>query len=101
MFVAGLALINTLMAGRLLYGMANEGIIGRRFGRARPRRRTPWVAIVFTTLIAVGLVSTVDISALGGTTALVLPAVFAAVNVAVLLWALNRTLMRRSREKVA
>ncbi|MFD9962053.1 APC family permease [Amycolatopsis sp. NPDC058986] len=78
------ALINMLMASRLLYGMANEGIIPRRFGRVHPRRRTPWVAIVFTSLIAIGLVSTVDISVLGGTTALLLLAVFAIVNVAVL-----------------
>ena len=34
-------LINMLMASRLLYGMANEGIIPRPFGAVHPRRRTP------------------------------------------------------------
>jgi amino acid transporter len=78
------ALINMLMASRLLYGMANERIIPRGFGTVHPLRRSPWVAIVFTSAVAVALVSTVDISVLGGTTALLLLVVFALVNVAVL-----------------
>jgi APA family basic amino acid/polyamine antiporter len=78
------ALINMMMASRLLYGMSNEGIIPRPFGIVHRTRRSPWVAIVFTSLIAIVLVSTVDIGILGGTTALLLLAVFAVVNVAVL-----------------
>ncbi|SFP45761.1 Amino acid transporter [Amycolatopsis arida] len=78
------ALINMLMASRLLYGMANERIIPPVFGTVHPFRRSPWVAIVFTSAIAAVLVSTVDIGVLGGTTALLLLAVFAVVNVAVL-----------------
>ncbi|MFC7612738.1 APC family permease [Actinokineospora soli] len=78
------ALINMLMASRLVYGMANEGIIPRAFGTVHPFRRTPWVSIGFTTLIAVVLVSTVDITVLGGTTSLLLLVVFTVVNVAVL-----------------
>ncbi|OZM70582.1 amino acid permease [Amycolatopsis antarctica] len=78
------ALINMLMASRLLYGMANERIIPKALGTVHPARRSPWVAIVFTSLIAIALVSTVDISQLGGTTALLLLAVFAIVNIAVL-----------------
>ncbi|MEV4310883.1 APC family permease [Actinocrispum sp. NPDC049592] len=78
------ALINMMMASRLLYGMANERIIPRQLGTVHPFRRTPWVSIVFTTLIAVILVSTVDISVLGGTTALLLLVVFAVVNIALL-----------------
>ncbi|WP_340686630.1 APC family permease [Amycolatopsis coloradensis] len=78
------ALINMLMASRLLYGMANQRIIPKQLGTVHPFRRSPWVAIVFTSLIAIGLVSFVDISVLGGTTALLLLAVFAIVNVAVL-----------------
>jgi amino acid transporter len=78
------ALINMLMASRLLYGMANQRIIPKQLGTVHPFRRSPWVAIVFTSLIAIGLVSWVDIGVLGGTTALLLLAVFAIVNVAVL-----------------
>ncbi|RSM76004.1 amino acid permease [Kibdelosporangium aridum] len=78
------ALINMMMASRLLYGMANERIIPKQLGTVHPFRRTPWVSILFTTAIAVVLVSTVDISVLGGTTALLLLVVFAIVNIALL-----------------
>ena len=50
--VVNSALINMLMASRLLYGMANERILPRVFGRVHPTRRTPWVSIVFTSVIA-------------------------------------------------
>lgn len=78
------ALINMLMASRLLYGMANEGIIPRPFGAVHPRRRTPWVAIVFSSAIAYLLVLTADVGLLGGTTSLLLLGVFTVVNIAVL-----------------
>ncbi|WP_173140384.1 APC family permease [Kibdelosporangium persicum] len=78
------ALINMMMASRLLYGMANERIIPRALGTVHPFRRTPWVSILFTTGLAVILVSTVDIGGLGGTTSLLLLAVFTIVNIAVL-----------------
>jgi APA family basic amino acid/polyamine antiporter len=82
--VVNSALINMLMASRLLYGMANERIIPRPFGRVHQNRRTPWVSIVFTSAVAIVLVISADISLLGGTTALLLLAVFTIVNVAVL-----------------
>ncbi|GLW92954.1 APC family permease [Actinokineospora globicatena] len=78
------ALINMLMASRLVYGMANERIIPRLFGAVHPLRRTPWVSIVFTSVIAIVLAATVDINLLGGTTSLLLLVVFTVVNVAVL-----------------
>jgi len=78
------ALINMLMASRLLYGMANERVIPSVFGRVHEGRRTPWVAIVFTSVIAVILVASADITLLGGTTSLLLLAVFTIVNIAVL-----------------
>ncbi|WP_305789886.1 APC family permease [Symbioplanes lichenis] len=82
--VANSALINMLMASRLLYGMANEGVLPRVLGRVHPGRRTPWVGIVFTTVIAFGLIWFADLTALGGTTSLLLLCVFTVVNIAVL-----------------
>ena len=88
--VANSALINMLMASRLLYGMARQDVLPPPLGWVHKGRQTPWVAIVFTTTIAFGLiyfVSTTDnpvVSALGGTTALLLLAVFTIVNIAVL-----------------
>ncbi|MGQ0481157.1 MAG: APC family permease [Pseudonocardia sp.] len=78
------ALINMLMASRLLYGMSNERVLPSVFGTVHPTRRTPWVSILFTSVIAYLLVISVDLSVLGGTTALLLLAVFTIVNVAVL-----------------
>ena len=89
--VANSALINMLMASRLLYGMAREEVLPRALGRVHPGRRTPWVSIVFTTLISFGLIVAVtrfmgeeSISTLGGTTALLLLGVFTLVNLAAL-----------------
>ena len=76
------ALINMLMASRLVYGMARERIIPRVFGTVHPTRRTPWVSILFTSVIAVVLVSCVPLAGLAGTTSLLLLAVFALVNIA-------------------
>ena len=89
--VSNTALINMLMASRLIYGMARQHVLPPVLGSVHKRRRTPWVAILFTTTIAFGLIFYVTtfasenaISVLGGTTSLLLLAVFAVVNVAVL-----------------
>jgi APA family basic amino acid/polyamine antiporter len=83
--VANTALINMLMASRLLYGMGREGVLPAALGRVHPGRRTPYVAIAFTTLLAFALITFVGaIPALGGTTALLLLCVFVVVNIAVL-----------------
>ncbi|UXA17427.1 APC family permease [Mycobacterium sp. SMC-4] len=89
--VSNTALINMLMASRLIYGMARQHVLPPVLGTVHATRRSPWVAIVFTTLIAFGLIIYVStaassnaIAVLGGTTSLLLLAVFAVVNVAVL-----------------
>jgi APA family basic amino acid/polyamine antiporter len=84
MAVSNSALINMIMASRIVYGMADQGIVSRLFARVLPERRTPIVAIVFTTLIAVVLISTGDLSTLADTTVLLLLFVFTIVNIAVL-----------------
>jgi APA family basic amino acid/polyamine antiporter len=83
--VANTALINMLMASRLVYGLSREGVLPSFLGRVHERRRTPWPAILFTTALAFGLITFVgQVPALGGTTALLLLCVFTVVNVAVL-----------------
>jgi amino acid transporter len=89
--VANSALINMLMASRLLYGMAKEEVLPRSLALVHPGRRTPWASIVFTTLIAFALIVIVTrlidasaVAVLGGTTALLLLGVFTIVNVCVL-----------------
>lgn len=93
--VANSALINMLMASRLLYGMAKQQVLPPVLGKVHAGRQTPWVAILFTTAIAFGLITYVvrasgskegssTISLLGGTTALLLLCVFTVVNIALL-----------------
>lgn len=83
--VANSALINMLMASRLVYGMSREGVLPAMLGKVHAARRTPYVAIGFTTLLAFGLITFVgEVPALGGTTALLLLVVFTVVNIAVL-----------------
>jgi APA family basic amino acid/polyamine antiporter len=82
--VGNTSLINLMMASRLLYGMSNERVIPRICATVHERRRTPWVAIIITTSIALLLASWSGVRTLGGTTALLLLCVFALVNVAVL-----------------
>ncbi len=87
--VANTALINMLMASRLVYGMAKQGVVPRALGRVLPGRRSPWSAIAFTTALALVLIVVVaqlaesTVTALSGTTGLLLLCVFALVNVAV------------------
>jgi amino acid transporter len=83
--VANSALINMLMASRLVYGMSREGVLPPILGRVHRSRRTPYIAIAFTSLLAFGLVTFVGaVPALGGTTALLLLGVFTIVNITVL-----------------
>ncbi len=89
--VSNTALINMLMASRLIYGMSRQHVLPPVLGAVHHKRHSPWVAIIFTTLIAFGLIFYVTafanakaIAVLGGTTSLLLLAVFAMVNVAVL-----------------
>ncbi|RHW26975.1 APC family permease [Nocardioides immobilis] len=100
--VANTALINMLMASRLIYGMARQQVLPPALGTVLAGRRTPWAAIAFTTVLALGLIVAVVklsdktigdadkgtevsvVSALSGTTALLLLAVFTIVNIACL-----------------
>ena len=95
------ALINMLMASRLLYGMANERILPKIFGTVHPFRRTPWVSILITSLIAalllVATAGTNAVTKLGGTTALLLLCVFTVVNIALLVLRKDKVAHRHFR----
>jgi amino acid transporter len=82
--IANGALINMIMVSRLLYGMAEEGVMPAPLARVHPVRRTPWVAIAAATALASVLAATGDLEALADTTVLLLLCVFIVVNVAVL-----------------
>jgi basic amino acid/polyamine antiporter, APA family len=82
--VSNTMLINMLMASRLLYGMANQGVLPAPFAWVSPRK-TPWFGIVFTSALSILLiVTTEDLTGLSDTTVLLLTSVFLLVNISVL-----------------
>ena len=68
--IACIAITNTCLVAlitisRIMYGTAKEGIVPRIFARTHHSRRTPWVAIVFTTIIALLLLVGVGAEGVG------------------------------------
>jgi len=82
--VANGALINMIMASRLVYGMSREGIVPRVFGGVHRGTRTPLAAIVFTTALCMALIAVGTLERLADTTVTLLLCVFILVNVSVL-----------------
>jgi basic amino acid/polyamine antiporter, APA family len=89
--VANTALINMLMASRLLYGMAKQDVLPRSLAKVSPKSRAPYTGIAFSTILALGLIWYVASQAeseivlnLASVTALLLLGVFTIVNIACL-----------------
>lgn len=82
--VANGALLTMIMSSRLTYGMAEHGLLPSVLSRVLPQRRTPWVAIVATTVVAMCLTLVGELSTLAETVVLLLLFVFISTNVAVL-----------------
>ena len=76
-------------------------MLPRFLGLVHAGRRTPWAGIVFTTVIAFGLIWFADLGALGGTTSLLLLCVFTVVNIAVLVLRTDRVEHRHFRAPTA
>ncbi|AYF78424.1 APC family permease [Nocardia yunnanensis] len=83
--VANGALLTGIMASRLTYGMARDGLLPAVLSRVLPVRRTPWVAALVTSSISLLLALTGEVAALAETLVLLLLVVFAAVNCSVLI----------------
>jgi amino acid transporter len=82
--VANGALLTMIMSSRVTYGMAEQGLLPSVLNRVLPRRRTPWVAILATTVVAVLLTLVGDLETLASAVVLLLLFVFISVNIAVL-----------------
>jgi len=82
--VANGALLTMIMASRLAWGMAREGLIPQVLGHVLPQRRTPGYAIVATTALAILLTFTGSLQVLAETVVLLLLVVFLSTNLAVL-----------------
>lgn len=83
--VANTALLNYVTASRLTYGMARQGVLPAALGRLHEGTRTPYMAIIALFVVVVALMLSGDITQLASATVLLLLAVFALVNLALLL----------------
>ncbi len=80
--ITNTCLVSLITQSRIMYGMARERAVPRVFARTHRSRRTPWVAIVFTTIIALILIVGVGeegVNTLASATVAFLLAVFALV----------------------
>ncbi|TDN92439.1 APC family permease [Microbacterium sp. BK668] len=82
--VANGALLTMIMTSRLTYGMSEQGLLPGILSRVLPHRKTPWVAILTTTLVAMLLTLVGDLATLAETVVLLLLIVFLSANVSVL-----------------
>jgi APA family basic amino acid/polyamine antiporter len=82
--VSNTALVNYVMGSRLLYGMAQQGLIPAILGTVHSRRRTPHIAIGALLVVVVAMQFVGDIAQLASATVLLLLIVFALVNAALI-----------------
>jgi amino acid transporter len=82
--IGNTGLLNLITASRLTYGMAREGLAPEVLGRIHARRRTPFVAILVTTLVAGLLAISGNLETLAQTTSLLVLTVFTVLHVALL-----------------
>jgi len=82
--VANGALLTMIMSSRLAYGMACQGLLPSALTRILPHRRTPGMAILVTSVIAIVLTLTGSLQTLAQTVVLLLLFVFISTNLAVL-----------------
>jgi basic amino acid/polyamine antiporter, APA family len=82
--VTNTALAAHIMVSRVMYGMANEGVLPKVFSTVHPERRTPWIAIVVATVVVLLLMLTADVARLADTTVVFILMVFILVNVSLI-----------------
>lgn len=82
--ITNTGLINLIMASRLMYGMSEEGLLPKVFGRVHAGRQTPWVGVSVAGLIVAILVFTGGLKILAQTTSLLIVLVFFLVHLSLL-----------------
>jgi amino acid transporter len=82
--ITNTGLLNLIMASRLTYGMAREGLLPGALARVHPVRATPWVAVLLAFALALGLAVSGGVQILAQTTSLLLLCVFSVLHVGLL-----------------
>lgn len=82
--IANTGLANLIMASRLLYGMATEGLLPTSIGKVHKSRLTPWVGVLITAAATTLLVYTGGLKILAQTTSLLILIIFFTVHLSLL-----------------
>jgi len=82
--VTNTTLVSLVAQSRIMYGMAKQGIVPKVFAKTHPGRRTPWVAIIFTSALVCILLLVADVDRLATVTVLFLIVVYGMVCLAAL-----------------
>lgn len=89
--VANSALLNAIMASRLLYGIAREGLLPPWLAAVHRQRQTPYVAILTVLVLAVALALSGQLMYLAGSASVLLLGVFLLVHIAFIVIQLQET----------
>lgn len=78
------ALVQVVMASRVLYGLSSRGQLPARFSQVNARTRTPLVATALATIVVMGLALIGRLAGLATTTTVIMLTIFTGVNLS--LW---------------
>ncbi len=82
--ICNTGLLNLIMASRLAYGMACEGLLPRPLMLIHPVRQTPWVGVVTAFVLAALIAVSGGVQVLAQTTTLLLVLVFSVVQLSLI-----------------
>ncbi len=96
--VSNTALLNFVMGSRLVYGMANQGLLPKPLARVHEKRRTPYLAVSVLFVLLLILALSGDVSSLAKSTSVLLLCCFILVNTALVILKLRKDEARGSFE---
>lgn len=82
--VANTGLLNSIMASRLLYGMADQGLLPRALAKVHPKTQTPHWSVLTIAAVSLALIASGTLSRLASTTSFLLLIVFSIVNLSLI-----------------
>lgn len=96
--VSNTALLNFVMGSRLVYGMANQGLLPKALAKIHPKRQTPYIAagVILTILLVLAFLG--DVSSLAKATSVLLLLCFIIVNSALVVLKMRKTEAKGSFE---
>ncbi|HMN68019.1 MAG TPA: APC family permease, partial [Bdellovibrionales bacterium] len=95
--VANTALLNFIMSSRLLYGLANLGLLPKALAKVHAKTKTPYVAVIAVLAILLTLAYLGEVASLARATSLFVLLVFMAMNASLFLFQWRERHHKRSR----